>query len=78
MTEETGHGSAERRRYTTLKLDRRTWRFVRSRWPGLKAIGRVIRERVDQTTGEQTVESVYYLLSTPLGADRSAPALRRH
>ena len=78
MTEETGHGRTERRRCTTLKLGRRTWRFARSRWPGLKAIGRVIRERVDQTTGEQTMESVYYLLSAPLGAERFAAAVRGH
>lgn len=78
VTEETGHGRTERRRYTTLKLDSRTWRFAGSRWPGLQAIGRVIRERGDQTTGEQTVESVYYLLSTPLETDRFAAAVRGH
>lgn len=77
-TEESGHGRIERRRYTTLNLNRQTWRFARSRWPGLKAIGRVIRERVDRTTGGQTVESVYYLLSAPLGADRFAAAVRGH
>lgn len=78
VTEETGHGRTERRRYTTLKLGRRTWRFTEPRWPGLKAIGRVTRERTDQSTGQRTVQSVYYLLSVPLDADRFARAVRGH
>lgn len=78
VTEDRGHGRHESRRYTTLKLDDETWRFARSRWPGLRAIGRVTRERVDRTTGEQTVQSVYYLLSVPLGAERFAAAVRGH
>ena len=78
VTEETGHGRLERRHYTTLKIDRRTWRFTADRWPGLKAIGRVVRERTDKTTGRTTTQTVHYLMSKPMDIRRFADAVRGH
>jgi predicted transposase YbfD/YdcC len=50
------------------------------RWPGLAAVGRVLRTR--QTTiraiGQTTTETAYYLLSAPLSAARFGDAVRAH
>ena len=77
-TEDEGHGRIERRRYTTLSIDKRTWRIAPDRWPGLKAIGRVVRERTDKTTGQTTTQTVYYLMSKPMDIRRFADAVRGH
>jgi predicted transposase YbfD/YdcC len=49
-------------------------------WPGLRALGRVIRIR--QTTAEpapkKTTETAYYLLSTPLTPERLGHVVRSH
>jgi predicted transposase YbfD/YdcC len=50
------------------------------RWPGLAAVGRVLRTR-QTTTGAMrrtTTETAYYLLSTPLSAQRLLDAVRAH
>jgi predicted transposase YbfD/YdcC len=78
ITEDDGHGRIERRRYTTLSIDKRTWRIAADRWPGLKAIGRVVRERTDKTTGKTTTQTVYYLMSKPMDVRRFADAVRGH
>jgi len=77
-TDDDAHGRIEHRHYTTLKLDKRTWRITRDRWPGLRSIGRVLRRRTDKTTGQTTVTTVYYLMSTPMTAPRFAAAVRGH
>lgn len=78
VTDDDAHGRIEHRRYTTLKVDKHTWRIKPDRWPGLKAIGRVVRRRTDKTTGDTTTQTVYYLLSDAMPADRFAAAVRGH
>src|SRR4051794_30530731 len=45
-------------------------------WPGLAAIGKVIRTR--ETGAKVTTETAYYLLSTPLSAERFGHVARSH
>ena len=45
-------------------------------WPGLNAIGKVIRTR--ETSAKVTTETAYYLLSTPLSAERFGHVARSH
>ena len=45
-------------------------------WPGLEAIGKVIRTR--EMNGKVTTETAYYLLSTPLSAERFTDVVRAH
>ena len=45
-------------------------------WPGLNAIGKVIRTR--ETSAKVTTETAYYLLSTPLSAERFGHVVRSH
>jgi len=77
-TEDDAHGRVERRRYSTLTIDKRTWRIARDRWPGLRAIGRVVRERTDKTTGQTSTKTAYYLMSKPMDVRRFADAVRGH
>lgn len=77
-TEDDGHGRLEIRRYTTLTLNKHTWRFEKGRWPGLKAIGRVERERTDKRTGERKTERVYYVMSKAMDIRRFGDAVRGH
>jgi len=77
-TTDDAHGRIEHRHYTTLELDEHTWRINCDRWPGLKAIGRVVRHRTDKTTGKTTVTTVYYLMSSVMHAPRFAQAVRGH
>ncbi len=46
------------------------------KWPGLRAIGKVIRSR--ETGGKTTTETAYYVLSTPLSAKRFNEVVRLH
>ncbi len=46
------------------------------RWPDLKAIGTVKRMR--ETGAKTTTEMAYYLLSTPLAAERFNEVVRSH
>jgi predicted transposase YbfD/YdcC len=46
------------------------------KWPGLKCIGKVTRTR--ETTAKTTVETAYYLLSTPMTAKRFNAVVRSH
>jgi predicted transposase YbfD/YdcC len=43
-------------------------------WPGLAAIGKMVRRR--ETQGKTTTETAYYLLSTPLSAARFTEVAR--
>jgi predicted transposase YbfD/YdcC len=45
-------------------------------WPGLAAIGKMTRIR--EIAGKSTTETSYYLLSTPLSAERFAQVTRAH
>jgi predicted transposase YbfD/YdcC len=45
-------------------------------WPGLKAIGKIVRIR--ETPAKTTTETAYYLLSTPLSPDRLNEVVRSH
>jgi predicted transposase YbfD/YdcC len=46
------------------------------KWPGLKCIGKITRTR--ETTAKTTVETAYYLLSTPMTAKRFNAVVRSH
>lgn len=82
-TTDEGHGRVERRCHTTIPIDKRSWRLhvpdgQEGRWPGLAAIGRVVRERTDKATGQTSTQTCCYLLSQPMTADAFARAVRGH
>ena len=52
------------------------WLQHNHKWPGLKCIGKVTRTR--ETRKGTTVETVYYLLSTKLSAERFKEVVRSH
>ncbi len=52
------------------------WLRERHEWPGLTAIGRVVRVR--ETTAKTSTETAYYLLSTALTGERFNEAVRSH
>jgi len=45
-------------------------------WPGLKAIGKVVRTR--EANAKTTTETAYYLLSTPITAEHFGDVVRAH
>ena len=45
-------------------------------WPGLAAIGKVVRIR--ETPGKTTTETAYYLISTALSSERFGEVVRFH
>jgi len=68
------HGRIETR--TSLVSSDIGWLQEQHAWPGLKAIGKVVRTR---DTGTQTsTETAYYLLSTALSAARFGEVARAH
>ena len=68
------HGRIETRIATdSTDID---WLQTEHRWPGLAAIGKVIRIR--ETAARTTTETAYYLLSTPLSAERFNAVVRAH
>ena len=52
------------------------WLQESHKWPGLAAIGKVVRTRAIK--GEAKSETAYYLLSTPLTAERFNEVVRSH
>ena len=68
------HGRIETR--TSLVSTDITWLQERHAWPGLAAIGRVLRTR--ETSAKVSTETAYYLLSTPLSAERFGGVARAH
>ena len=52
------------------------WLQESHQWPGLAAIGKVVRTR--EINGEARSETAYYLLSTPLTAERLNAVVRSH
>jgi predicted transposase YbfD/YdcC len=77
-TRDNDHGRIETRRSLVSKNVK--WLQTRHRWPGLAAIGQVVRVRqmVAKTAPRTTSETAYYLLSTPLSPERLGQVVRSH
>jgi len=73
-TVDADHGRIETR--TAAVCTDIGWLQERHHWPGLAAIGKVVRSR--QIEGKTSTETAYYLLSTPLSAERFAVVARAH
>jgi len=68
------HGRIETRTATiATTID---WLQADHRWPGLKAIGKVVRCR--ETEAKSTTETAYYVLSSALSPDRLNEVVRSH
>jgi predicted transposase YbfD/YdcC len=68
------HGRIETRASTiSTAID---WLQAHHRWPGLAAIGKIVRTR--ETATKTTMETAYYLLSTPMTAERLGQVVRAH
>jgi len=71
---EADHGRIETRTATvSTEID---WLQQQQQWPGLKAIGKVVRVR--QTADKTTTETAYYLLSQPFAPERFNEVARQH
>lgn len=71
---EADHGRIETRMATvSTEID---WLEKQHQWPGLKAIGKVVRVR--QTADKTTTETAYYLLSKALPPERFNEVVRQH
>ena len=71
---EADHGRIETRTATvSTDID---WLQKEHQWPGLKAIGKVVRMR--ETQGKTTTETAYYLLSAALSPERFNAVVRQH
>ena len=71
---EADHGRIETRTATVSSdID---WLQKQHQWPGLKAIGKVVRVR--ETTEKTTTETAYYLLSRVLPPERFNQVARQH
>ena len=68
------HGRIETRT-ATVSTDI-AWLQADHQWPGLAAIGKIVRTR--ETTTKTTTETAYYLLSAPLPAERFGEVVRSH
>lgn len=76
-TVDKGHGRIEIRRHAVISdADVLAWLQDQHQWPGLAAIGRVEAER--RLGAKHSVETRYYLLSTPLDAAAFGAAVRSH
>lgn len=73
-TVDADHGRIETRT-ATLSTDI-DWLQQDHQWPGLIAIGKVVRIR--ETTDKTTTETAYYLLSAPLSPERFNEVVRSH
>jgi predicted transposase YbfD/YdcC len=69
-----GHGRIETR--TSVVSEEIGWLQQEHAWPGLAAIGKVTRTR--EINAETSTETAYYLLSTPLPAERFGQVVRQH
>jgi predicted transposase YbfD/YdcC len=71
---EADHGRIETRTATvSTEID---WLQKQHQWPGLKAIGKVVRRR--ETAEKTTTETAYYLLSRVLSPGRFNEVARQH
>jgi predicted transposase YbfD/YdcC len=73
-TVDNDHGRIETR--TGTVCSRVDWLHHRHGWPGLGAIGKMVRRR--EVGIKTSTETTYYLLSTPLSAERFAAVARAH
>ena len=71
---EADHGRIETR--TAMVSTEIDWLQKEHQWPGLKAIGKVVRIR--ETPDKTTTETAYYLLSTALPPERFNEVVRQH
>ena len=71
---EADHGRIETR--TAMVSTRIDWLQNHHQWPGLAAIGKVVRIR--EAPDKTTTETAYYLLSQTLSADRLNEVVRHH
>lgn len=71
---DAGHGRIETR--TSTVCSDIAWLQDHHHWPGLAAIGKVIRTR--ETATKTTTETAYYLLSTVLSAEQFGDVVRAH
>jgi predicted transposase YbfD/YdcC len=77
-TRDNDHGRTETRR-SLVSIDIE-WLQARYQWPGLAAIGRVIRTRrtTVKAVSRTTTETAFYLLSSPLSPERLGEVVRSH
>lgn len=68
------HGRIETR--TAVVSTDIDWLQDARHWPGLAAVGKVIRVR--EIASKTTTETAYYLLNTPLSAERLNEVVRSH
>jgi predicted transposase YbfD/YdcC len=73
-TVDADHGRIETR--TAMVSTDIAWLQHHHQWPGLAAIGKVVRRR--ETAAKTTTETAYYLLSTALSAERFNEVVRAH
>jgi len=71
---EADHGRIETR--TAMVSTEVEWLQEQHQWPGLNAVGKVIRVR--ETAEKISTETAYYLLSKPLTPDRFNAVVRQH
>ena len=71
---EADHGRIETR--TAMVSTEIDWLQKQHQWPGLKAIGKVVRVR--ETADKTTTETAYYLLSRALSPERFNEVVRQH
>ena len=71
---EADHGRIETR--TAMVSTEIDWLQKQHQWPGLKAIGKVVRRR--ETAEKTTTETAYYLLSRVLSPQRFNQVVRQH
>jgi predicted transposase YbfD/YdcC len=71
---EADHGRIETR--TAMVSTEIDWLQKQHQWPGLKAIGKVVRRR--ETADKTTTETAYYLLSRVLSSERFNQVVRQH
>ena len=73
-TVDADHGRIETRTSTISTAI--GWLQDNHQWPGLKAIGKIVRSR--ETATKTTMETAYYLLSTAMAAERFGHVARAH
>jgi predicted transposase YbfD/YdcC len=73
-TVEKEHGRIETR--TSVVSTEMGWLQEQHQWPGLAAIGKITRTR--EIGASTSTETTYYLLSTPLSAERFGHVVRQH
>ena len=71
---EKEHGRIETR--TSVVLQEIAWLQQQHQWPGLAALGKITRTREIQK--QTSTEMAYYLLNTPLSAERFGQVARQY